>query len=168
MGQPRRAEPDLRDFQPVADTEQNVFVGDFKAVEFELAMAAVLLRTHDADAADDAPARLVAVIEKRGEPAALVVGGARDDDEMRRFRRAGDEPFAAADHPFAVFLLGKVRIMAGSEPPPGAGSVMAKDDLLCPPPPAAATIPSARGCRCATEIHVAVVRRRAVDRERAE
>ena len=67
------AEPDLRDFQPVADAEENVFVGDFKAVEFELAMPAVLLRTHDADAADDAPTRLVAVIEKRGQPAALVV-----------------------------------------------------------------------------------------------
>ncbi len=26
----------------------------------------------------------------------------------------------------------KVRIMAGSEPPPGAGSVMAKDDLTLP------------------------------------
>ncbi len=74
-------------FQAVADAEEHVVVGDFEAVEFELAMPAVLLRPHDADAADDAPAGLIAVIEKRGEPAALVVGGARDDDEMRRFRR---------------------------------------------------------------------------------
>ena len=48
MRQPRRAEPDLRDLQAVADAEQHVVVGDFEAVEFELAMAAVLLRSHDA------------------------------------------------------------------------------------------------------------------------
>ncbi len=87
MRQPRRAEPDLGDLEPVADAEQHIVVGDFEAVEFKLAMAAVLLRAHDADAAHDAPARLVAVIEKSGEPAALVVGGARDDDEMRGFGR---------------------------------------------------------------------------------
>ena len=44
MGQPCRAEPDLRDFQPVADAEQYIFVGDFEAVEFEFAMPAVFLR----------------------------------------------------------------------------------------------------------------------------
>ena len=74
-------------FQPVADAKQHILVGDFKAVEFKLAVPAVLLRSHDSDAADDAPARLIAVIEKRGQPAALVVGGAGDDDEMRRLRR---------------------------------------------------------------------------------
>ena len=107
MRQPRRAKPDLRAFEAVADTEQDIFVSDLKAVEFEFAMPAMFLRPHDVDAADDAPARLVAVIEKGGEPAALVVGSARDDDEMRRLRGAGDEPFAAADDPLAVSLFGR-------------------------------------------------------------
>src|SRR5277367_3220645 len=101
-----RAEPDLRDLEPVADAEQDIVVGDFEAVEFELAMAAVLFRTHDADAAHDAPARLIAMIKKRSQPAARVLGRARDDDEMRGFSSPGDEPFAAADRPLAAFLLG--------------------------------------------------------------
>ena len=44
MGQPRRPEPDLGAFEAVADIEQDVFISDFKAVEFELAVSAVLLR----------------------------------------------------------------------------------------------------------------------------
>ena len=71
MRQPRRTEPDLGDLQSVADAEQYVVVGDFEAVEFKLAMPAVLLRTHDGDAAHDAPARLIAMIEEGGEPRRL-------------------------------------------------------------------------------------------------
>ena len=87
MREPRRAEPDLRHLQAVADIHQHVLVRDFEPVELELAMAAVLLRSHDPDAAHDAPARLVLVKEERGEPVPLVVGRARDEDEMRRLRR---------------------------------------------------------------------------------
>ena len=94
--QPRRTEPDLRDAQAVAVIHQHVFVRDFEPVEFELAMAAVLLRPHDRNAAHDAPAGLVLVIEERGEAAARIVGGARHQDEMRGAVGAGDEPFAAA------------------------------------------------------------------------
>ena len=70
MRQPRRPKPDLRAAQAVAILDQHVFGRDFQAVEFELAMAAVLLRPHDRDAAHDAPARLVLVKEEGGEAAA--------------------------------------------------------------------------------------------------
>ena len=96
MREPRRAEPDLRGAQAVALVHQHVFARHFEAVEFELAMAAVLLRPHDRDAAHDAPAGLVLVKEKRGEAVARIVGGARDQDEVRGAVGAGDEPFAPA------------------------------------------------------------------------
>ena len=73
MGEPGRAEPHLGDAQPVADVEQHVLVLDLEPIELEFAMAAMLLRAQDADAAHDPPARLVAVIQERGEPAAGVV-----------------------------------------------------------------------------------------------
>src|SRR5881409_3842232 len=60
----------------------------------------------------------------------------------------------------------RVRIMAGSEPPPGAGSVMAKAERTAP-----STIGLSHLSFCASEreqIHVAVVGRRAVERERPE
>src|SRR5262249_28950194 len=105
VGQARRAEPDLRHPQPVADTEQHVIVGNLQPVEFELAVAAVLLRTHDPDAPHDAPAGLIAVIEERGEPAPLVLGRARHDDEMLRRGGAGDEPLAPAYDPLVALAL---------------------------------------------------------------
>ena len=156
-------------FEPVADAEQHVLVGDFEAVEFELAMPAMLFRPHDLDAAHDAPAGLVAVIEKGGEPAALVVGGARDDDEMRRFRGAGDEPFAAADDPFAAFLLGggadhgRIGAAAGRRLGHGEGRFdLAFNDRPQPP------FLLRRRADTRQQIHVAVVGRRAIDRQRAE
>src|SRR5262245_43559961 len=82
MGEPRRPEPDLGDAQAIADLHQHVLLGHFQALEEKLAVAAVLLRPHDRNAAQDAPARLVAVIEEGGEPAPRVVGGARDENEM--------------------------------------------------------------------------------------
>src|SRR3984957_12239817 len=50
VGEPRRTETHLGDAQAVAHIEENVVVVDFEAVEFELAVAAMLLRPHDADA----------------------------------------------------------------------------------------------------------------------
>src|SRR5476651_2147452 len=52
---------------------------------------------HDRDAAQDAPAGLVLVIEERGQAAARLVRGARHQDEMRGAFGAGDEPFVAGD-----------------------------------------------------------------------
>ena len=71
----RGAEPDLRDLEAVAHVHQPVLVGDLEPVELELAMPAVLLRAHDRDAPHDAPARLVAVEQERGEAFARIVGG---------------------------------------------------------------------------------------------
>ena len=122
-----------------------------------------------ANAPHDAPARLIAVIEKRGEAAARIVRGARDDDEMRRFGGAGDEPFAAADHPFAVFLLGggadHARIGAAARRRLGHGERgfhLALDHRPQPP------LLLRRRADAREQQHIAVVGRRAVDRERAE
>src|SRR3974390_1940657 len=76
----RRSETDLRHTQAVAFLHQHVFLRHFEAVIFDLAMTAVLLRTHDRDAAHDAPARLVLVIEERGQPAPRIVRRARHYD----------------------------------------------------------------------------------------
>ena len=71
VGQPRGSEPDLRDLQPVALVQQDVFGRDFQSVELELAMAAVFMRPHDRNAAHDSPARLILVKQKCGQvPAA--------------------------------------------------------------------------------------------------
>ena len=74
-------------FSPSPIAHQHVLVGDLEPVELQLAMAAMLLRPHDRDAAHDAPAGLVVVEQERGEALARIVGGARDQDEMRRRRR---------------------------------------------------------------------------------
>src|SRR3569833_2944034 len=80
--EPRGAEPDLRRFKPVALAHQHALERNFQAVEFQLAMAAVLLRPHDRDAALDAPTGLVLVEQESGETAARIVRGARHQDEM--------------------------------------------------------------------------------------
>ena len=67
------------------------------------------------------------------------------------------------------FFSARVRIMAGSEPPPGAGSVMTKDERTSP-----STMGVSHLSFCAVradereQIHVAVVGRLAVERHRAE
>src|SRR4029077_4103371 len=106
VGEPRRAEPHLHHFQTVAEAAEHVVVVHFEAIEFELAMTAVLLRAHDLDAAQDAPAGLVLVKQERGDALPLIVGGARREDEMRGAIGAGDEPFAAVDFPGVAVLLG--------------------------------------------------------------
>ena len=114
-------------------------------------MAAVLFRPEDRDAPHDAPAGLVLVEEKRCEPAPLVVRGARDEDEVRGAVGAGDEPFAAGDDVFVALLLGLVRIMEGSEPPPGrrlghreGRAHFALDDRLAAICPSAPCVPTRR------------------------
>ncbi len=105
MGEARRTQSDLRDFQSVADLHQYVLVGDFQPIEFKFAMPTVLLRSHDRNAAQDAPAGLVLVIKKRGQPAASIVRGACDQNEVRRPIRASDEPFAAVNDPTVALLF---------------------------------------------------------------
>ena len=78
---------------------QAVLVGNLEPVELELAVAAVLLRSHDRNAPHDAPAGLVAVEHERGESLARVVGGLRDQDEVLRDAGAGDEPLAPVHDP---------------------------------------------------------------------
>src|SRR5262249_57641631 len=80
-------------------------IGHFQALEYKFAVAAVLLRPHDRNAAQNAPAWLVAMIEKGGEPAPSILRRARDEDEMIGDTGAGDEPFVAVDHPAVALLL---------------------------------------------------------------
>jgi hypothetical protein len=61
-----------------------------------------------------------------------------------------------------------VRSIDGSEPAPGAGSVMAKHERICPAP-AAAEMRSLRGVAVAHQVdHVRLVGRRAVQRRSAK
>ena len=67
------------------------------------------------------------------------------------------------------FFSARVGSCSGSEPPPGAGSVMAKEER---------TLPSTMGrshfsfcasaCRSREQVHIAVVGRRAIERQRPE
>src|SRR6185312_8293836 len=58
VGEPGGAEPDLGDAEPIADLHQYVLVRNLQPVENQLAVAAVLLRTHDRDAPHEFPAGL--------------------------------------------------------------------------------------------------------------
>ena len=112
--------------RPSPTPSRHVLVGDLEAVELELAVPAVLLGPHDRDPAHDAPAGLVAVEQERRESLARIVRRARDQDEVLRDARAGDEPLAAADRPSGRRRVrARVRIIDGSEPLPGCGSVIA-------------------------------------------
>ena len=84
--------------------------------------------------------------------------------------RAGDEPLAAVDPPAAAILRrARCDSAAGSEPAPGAGSVIAKHDRISP---------AASGRRYALlllgrrdrlqQVHVALVGRGEVERQRSE
>ena len=73
--------------------------------------------------------------------------GAGDQDEMRRRGGAGDEPLGAGDPPGVAVALGHVRIIPGSEPPPGAGSVIAKAERTAPSMIGCSHRPAAPGCR---------------------
>ena len=132
-------------------------------------MAAVLLRPHDLDAAHDAPAGLVLVEQERGDALALVVGGARREDEMRGAVGAGDEPLAAVDFPCVAVLLGigldhaRIGAAAGRGLGHGEGRAdLALDDRLQP------LLLLRRRAELLQHVHVAVVGRHAVERERPE
>ena len=73
MRQPRGTETDLRDLGSVALFQQHVLARNFKPVELELAMPAVFVRRHDRDTPNDAPARLILMVEECSQPTALVV-----------------------------------------------------------------------------------------------
>ncbi len=155
--------------RPSPDVQEHVFVLDLEAVEFELAMAAMLLGAENADAANDPPARLVAMVEERGQAAARIVGGARNEDVVRGAVGSGDEPLAAMDDPFATTALGAgadhagIGAAAGRRLGHGEGRAhLALDDRAQP----ALLLGRRAGAR--QQVHVAVVGRHAVERERPE
>ena len=172
MGEARRPEADLRDLQPVALAHQHVLgAGSPSPSNSQLAMAAMLLRPHDRDAAQDAPAGLVLVEQEGRQPLARIVRGARHEDEVRGLLGAGDEPLAAGDD---VGVAAAARpgsgSSPGSEPPPGCGSVMAKAERTSPSHDRRRA--SAAFCSGVADLlqhhHVAVVGRGGVEHDRAE
>ena len=82
-----RPKPDLRDLEFIALVQQDVFGRNFESVELELAMTAMLMRSHDRDTAQNAPAGLILVEQERSQTTPFVVAGASNQDEMRRRRR---------------------------------------------------------------------------------
>src|SRR3984893_1899741 len=92
--------------QAVAHLHQHVLVRDLEPFEHQLAVPAVLLRSHDGNAAQDAPAGLVAMKKKGGEAAPRVIGGARDQNEMLGDPSARDEPLMAIDRPAIAVAFG--------------------------------------------------------------
>src|SRR5262249_62344589 len=138
-GAPRRAEPHLHPLEAVADAAEHLLVWHFEPVELELAMAAMLLRAHDLDAARDPPAGLVLVEQERRDALALVVRGAGREDEMRGRGGTGDEPLAAVDHPLVALLLGGClhpsRIRAPPPRPPRPRAPPSPLFFHDPPPP---------------------------------
>src|SRR5947199_1813127 len=99
MGQPRRTEPYLSDAQAITDLHEHVLVRHFQTFEQKLAVATMLFRPHDGNAAQDLPAGLVAVKQERGEPAPGIFRRARNQDEMPGNSSSGDEPLVAIDDP---------------------------------------------------------------------
>ncbi len=132
-------------------------------------MPAVLLRSHDRDATQDAPSRLVAVIEERGQAAPRVVGGARDQDEMVGDAGAGDEPFVAVDHPAVALPLraGADHAGIGAAARRGLGHGEGGPHLALDDGPEPSLLLRRRSDE-RDEVHIAVVGRRAIERERAE
>ena len=72
MGEARRPQPDLGDFQPVTHLHQAVFIRNFKPVKDQLAMPAMFFRAHNGNPAADMPARLIFMKQKRGQAFAAV------------------------------------------------------------------------------------------------
>ena len=105
MRQPGWTKPDLGDLESLPFAEKHVLGRDLETIEFNLAMPAMFLRSHDRDAAQDAPTRLVAVEQESGEPVARIVRGARDENEMGRLGRARDEPLPARSRVDVAMLL---------------------------------------------------------------
>ena len=98
MGQPRRTEPHLGQFQAKPFTQQHVFDRHLQPIEDQLAMAAMLLWAHDRNTPLDPPAGIVPIKQKRRQPAAAVIRGPGDQDEMLRNTGPGDKPLAPGDH----------------------------------------------------------------------
>ena len=169
VGEPRGPEPDLGDPQSVADLHQHVLVGHFEPLEDQFAVSAVLLRPHDGNAAQDAPARLVTVIEEGGEATPRVLRRARHQDEVIGDAGPGDEPLVAVNDPAIAFLLrvGADHAGIGAAPRRGLshgerGAHPALDDGLEP------FVLLRWRSHPGEQVHIAVVGRRAIEGKRTE
>ena len=125
---------DLRDFEAVAFLEQPMLERYLEAVELEFADAAMFLRPDDVDAPDD-PANPDRPCEK--ERPRAPAADRRDVRATRMKWLASAAPEMNHLRPCTTYLpplrSARVSIMPpGSEPEPGAGSVIAKAERTCP------------------------------------
>src|SRR5262249_8207749 len=95
MGESRRTKAHLGQPQSVALLQKPVLFRYLKPIEFELADTAVLLGSHDRNAAHDAPAGIVTMVEEGGQTAARIIRCSRDQNEMFREGRTRDKPFSS-------------------------------------------------------------------------
>ena len=105
MRQTGRAKPDLRHLEAVAHLHQYVVVRNFEPVKGNLAVPAMFFRSHDRNTPHNVPARLIPIKQKRRQPFSRIVGCAGDQNEMLRFRRTRNIPFATMDRPSACLPL---------------------------------------------------------------
>ena len=135
VGQARGREPDLGVVEALVDGAEHRVLRDEDVLELQLAVTAEEALVEGVDVPGDPQAGRVRVDEEhRGAaPVARAPRRARHADRERRAVGAGDEPLASVDQPARrVVGVAVVDSAAGSEPAPGAGSVIAKQDRTVP------------------------------------
>ena len=169
MGQTGQTEAYLRHLQPLTLAHQHPVIIERHAIKNQFTMTAMFFWPHNADTPFNPPAGIIPVKQKGGETVARITAGFGNQNEMSGLARTGDVPFAAIDHPFAIvpgggrldhprvratawcrFGHGKRRpyitINNGLQP---CGLLLVGSDLI-------------------QNIHIAVIRRRTIKRNRAE
>ena len=139
VGQPGGREPDLGVGEAAADLAQHRVVGTNSVAQLDRTVPADGRRVDGAQVLADLPARVVRVDQEHRRALGCADPLRGHDDRERRAVGAGDQVLVAVDDPAAVDLPARPsRSAAGSDPAPGAGSVMAKHER---------TVPSASGRR---------------------
>src|SRR6202012_3945900 len=105
MGEPGGTKANLHSLHALAFAHQPVLIGNFQAIENQLAMTAMLFRAHDGNAPLDMPAGLLAVEEKSRQATARIIRGAGEQDEDLRCSSTGDEPLMAMYDPAIAALF---------------------------------------------------------------
>jgi hypothetical protein len=131
---PGGPEPDLGVAEALVNLTEHGIGGHHAVLEGQLDVAAVQALVERVDVPHHLHAGVVRVDQEHRRAAGLawLSGGARHADREGRSVRARDEPLAAVDPPAACDRMARVARAAGSDPAPGAGSVIAKHDRTSP------------------------------------
>ena len=168
---PGGAEPHLRVPEALVHLAEHGVVGDHAALEDDLAVPAEQALVQGVDVPDDLHAGVVGVDEEHRRAAARRPGrrwcGPCRWRSRRRRAPLMNHLRPSIRQPPSI-LVAVVAQCRGSEPAPGAGSVIAKQDRISPAASGPDSAPSAPGGHHLEQVHVALVGRRAVQRERAQ